>query len=32
MENIKKEKDGYIPVTELQRGDTVVNLGIIYQI
>ena len=29
MKTAEKIKSGYIPVTELERGDTVVNLGVI---
>jgi hypothetical protein len=32
METRMELKSGYILVTELQRGDTVINLGIISQI
>lgn len=32
METPTELRSGYIPVTELQRGDTIVNLGIIDQI
>lgn len=32
METLMESKSGYILVTELQRGDTIINLGIIHQI